>query len=510
MATINPVEVETFQKEVSPLPPTALDSRLYGPRVVTAEERAAALSLLTPSFADAILGAGWDDVPSPPQPSSPRQTSYKDPTSFRNNSYSSSSSASSSSSSSSTNLPGEPSTPPSTTPLDKIPVFQPRQLTEALLVRSCRQGWERAFELHRDWPKPEIQIEDEILIRNKAVGLNPVDWKSVSYNFGIADWPWVLGRDIAGVVEGVGEGVKGFKKGDRVWTCADSRDSRAGGYQRYSVARSATVARIPDNVTDDQAATIGTGLITAAVVLHWFFKIPLPTEIAISIGAKDVGHEEDDWLVIYGGGAITGIYAAQLAKLSGLKVLSVASPSNFEYLKSLGVTECVDRFGSEEEILDSIHQKTGGRLGFAIDCVGSKTSATCYRALKRAGGNGRQGHGQMVCLAGNPKPEVIESKIEGRDVKVHKISFSTTFYGDEGFSNSLLRSLEQVLEQGRLLPAKPEVVKDGLAGIRRGLESLRDGSAPRAKKLIIRVDETPPADLTYLGVRSEISWNGVV
>lgn len=88
--------------------------------------------------------------------------------------------------------------------------------TEALLVRSCHQGWERSFELHHDWPRPALQAPDEILIRNVAVGLNPVDWKSVAYNFGIQNCPWVLGRDIAGVVEEVGTAVTDFQPSQRV------------------------------------------------------------------------------------------------------------------------------------------------------------------------------------------------------------------------------------------------------------------------------------------------------
>lgn len=62
----------------------------------------------------------------------------------------------------------------------------------------------------------------------------------------------------------------------QVWTCADSRDPRAGAYQRYSIAKACKVGRIPDNIDDEGAATIGTGLVTAAVILYWFFGFGLP------------------------------------------------------------------------------------------------------------------------------------------------------------------------------------------------------------------------------------------
>lgn len=66
----------------------------------------------------------------------------------------------------------------------------------------------------------------------------------------------------------------------------------------------------------------------------------------------------------------------------------------------------------------------------------------------------------MICLAGNPKAEA-------NGVKVHKISFSTTFYHPNGvFAKQVLEYLTQLLEGGKLKPARPEVLADGLAGIR--------------------------------------------
>lgn len=59
---------------------------------------------------------------------------------------------------------------------------------------------------------------DEIVISTKAVGLNPIDWKSVDYNFCLPSFPWITGREMAGIVEEVGTNVSEFKVGDRVWT----------------------------------------------------------------------------------------------------------------------------------------------------------------------------------------------------------------------------------------------------------------------------------------------------
>lgn len=259
--------------------------------VYTQAERDAALRLLAPSSHDVVLGAGWTDT------EALSDTLGDDEHASRRDSSSSSSSSSHSG----------PSTPPGLTLLSQSVLkaaHSDHAHSDALLVRSCLQGWSLSFELTPHQPIPAAQSSDEILIRNDAVGLNPVDWKSVSYNFGIPAFPWILGRDIAGtIVQPPADNEEGWKVGDRVWTCADSRSMRAGGYQRFSVHKKGTLARIPDQMTDENAATLGTGLITAAVALFAFFKLPFAPleteELATKLeqvkleGAKD----KSDWIL---------------------------------------------------------------------------------------------------------------------------------------------------------------------------------------------------------------------
>ncbi|KAK0548910.1 hypothetical protein OC846_002506 [Tilletia horrida] len=466
---------------------------------LTPAQRAHTLALLAPSLHEVVLGAGWDFEPSNPSASASGSQSPTTPKSPDQRS-------------------GSPTAPP-----EVSSAAGAKELADALLIRSCQQGWNRAFELHQDWERPCLKGEDEVLIRNVAVGLNPVDYKSVLYNFGIANTPWVLGRDVAGIVHEVSGTSTGFKPGDRVWTCADSRDSRAGAYQQFSIAKAHTIGRIPERVTDEEAATVGTGLVTAAVILYWFFRLQRAEELAEGRVPRKVpeveglGSKRDNrWILVYGGGAVTGIYAIQLARLSGLRPIVIASPGNFEYLKSIGAEICLDRYKEPAELLDAIREQTAGQLAFAIDCVGSKTAVVCERALKEANGDWA-GVGQLCCLAGDPKVKPGEQQETDadlaqrlvRDVKIHKISFSTTFYGDDEFSRALLADLDALFASGSLKPVQAEVLPDGLASVRRGLESLRDGTAPRAKKLVVRIADTPKADLTNLGVRAELSWNGV-
>lgn len=64
-------------------------------------------------------------------------------------------------------------------------------------------------------PMPQCG-DDEVVVKNKAVAVNPVDWKIQDYGLFLQNYPQILGTDVAGEVHQVGSNVKAFKKGDRV------------------------------------------------------------------------------------------------------------------------------------------------------------------------------------------------------------------------------------------------------------------------------------------------------
>ena len=83
-------------------------------------------------------------------------------------------------------------------------------------------------------PRPQITSR-ELLIRNHYVGLNPIDWKCVTYGFGIHALPWVSGRECAGIIQEIGVEVKGWQVGERVWVCSTNyRDVRTSSFQEVS------------------------------------------------------------------------------------------------------------------------------------------------------------------------------------------------------------------------------------------------------------------------------------
>ncbi|KAI0434455.1 GroES-like protein [Xylaria sp. FL1042] len=144
-------------------------------------------------------------------------------------------------------------------------------------------------------PIPKLR-DDYILVKVNAIGVNPTDWKHI--DFALAEAGSRIGCDYAGIVK-------------------------------------QSAIKIPDNVNDEEAATLGISTVTVGQGLYRTLGLPLPTEAT----------KDRQYILIYGGSTATGIFGIQFAKLSGLKVVTTASPRNFDYLKSLGA-EAVFNYNS--------------------------------------------------------------------------------------------------------------------------------------------------------------------
>jgi NADPH:quinone reductase-like Zn-dependent oxidoreductase len=129
-----------------------------------------------------------------------------------------------------------------------------RKTQRALILRGLKQR----YELVDDWPVPLIENPNEVLIRIEAIGLNPIDWKSVDFGFAIPTLPAVNGREFSGVVVDVGPAVKHLKKGDKVFgPSTQYRDYRTSAFQSYAITLDHCLGVIPQTLTFEQASAIG-------------------------------------------------------------------------------------------------------------------------------------------------------------------------------------------------------------------------------------------------------------
>lgn len=167
-----------------------------------------------------------------------------------------------------------------------------------------------------DHPIPKLGDYD-ILVNNKAIGLNPIDWKGKKYGFGIYHFPWINGRESSGVIVETGKNVDEFEVGDRVMISSTSyRDNRTSTFQQYTAIDSRLVWKLPNSFSFEDGATVGVGLVTAGVLLYNSFEIDL--------NEKKEGNKKAT-LLLWGGATVVGLYVTQLAKIHGLKVISIAT-----------------------------------------------------------------------------------------------------------------------------------------------------------------------------------------
>jgi NADPH:quinone reductase-like Zn-dependent oxidoreductase len=181
--------------------------------------------------------------------------------------------------------------------------------------------------------------EKQILVKNHAVAINPVDGKLQYSALYPMTYPTILGQDVAGEVVALGPGVEGFEKGDRVAGLAvghSTKREEEKAFQAYTILQTNMVCKIPDAIPFENAVVLGLGLSTAADALFnpEFLNLQLPTEPA----QKPIGKT----LLVWGGASSVGSNAIQLAVAAGYEVITTASPKNFEYVKKLGASHVFD------------------------------------------------------------------------------------------------------------------------------------------------------------------------
>lgn len=187
-------------------------------------------------------------------------------------------------------------------------------------------------------PKP-----NEIVVRNEAVAINPVDRATESVGEFIYPWvkyPFIIGSDCSGTVIELGSAVTRFKVGDRVLGHAVGADktrnsATEGAFQHYTVLLEHMASPVPSGMSSVQACVLPLALSTAACGLYQkdFLDLAHPSAHAVRKGQT---------LLIWGGSTSVGSNAIQLAVASGYEVITTASPKNFDYVKSLGASQVFD------------------------------------------------------------------------------------------------------------------------------------------------------------------------
>jgi NADPH:quinone reductase-like Zn-dependent oxidoreductase len=272
-------------------------------------------------------------------------------------------------------------------------------------------GVENLVSTEIEMPSPK---KGEILIKVKAISINPVDIKTrkgaALYNTLKENGPVILGWDVSGEVIELGEGVTSVEVEEEVFGMVNF-PGHGKAYAEYVVAPANHFADKPDQINHAEAAASCLAALTAWQVLTQQLKVQAGEKVVIHAAAGGVGH-----------------FAVQIAKYLGAFVIGTGSDANYDFVKELGADEYVDYKNEkfEEVIKDA---------DVVFDTVGGDNPLRSLNVLRKGG--------RLVAIAGGVTDEVKKlAETKGLKASAYMVQSN----GDD------MEQLAELLEAGTIKP----------------------------------------------------------
>ncbi len=284
----------------------------------------------------------------------------------------------------------------------------------------------------QDIPNP-TKKPDEVLVKVKAFGVNPADYKTrtgVSPYAKSYSHPIILGWDIAGEVVEVGQDVTSFNVGDAVYSMVNF-PKPGQAYAEYVAAPAAHLALKPMALSFEQAAAAPLAVLTAWQALTEHGHLKAGDKVLIQAASGGVGH-----------------LGVQLAKALGAYVIGTASSKNEAFVRSLGADEFIDY--TQNSVEESVSE-----VDLVFDTAGVDTIFSSAKVLKQKG--------SLISIAYGDMDKVLEIR---PDIHAERILVHTS--GDD------LRVINQLIDDGKLKITVSEVLPASqIADAHQKLESRR-------------------------------------
>jgi len=275
-----------------------------------------------------------------------------------------------------------------------------------------------------DQPKPAA---GEVLVRVRATSINPYDWHflrgeprfaRLMPGMGMRRPQYdVLGCDMAGTVEAVGDGVTRFHPGDDVYALLP-----AGGFAEYVAVPEGLLATMPANLSHEQAAAVPMAALTALTAL------------------RDNGRiQPGQQVLVNGASGGVGTFAVQLARAFGADVVGVCGKRNVDLVRSLGA-EAVD-YTSED------FTRQDRRYDIVVDIAGRRSVVACRRVVAPKGTFVLVGGpaGRWLQPAGHAFGSMLVAPLVGVRASLTQVSSQTVSQED-------LLALTEFIEAGQVTP----------------------------------------------------------
>lgn len=269
--------------------------------------------------------------------------------------------------------------------------------------------------LYKEIEVPQIGT-GEVLVRVKAISINPVDIKVRKYESSLADdlkkdSPVILGWDISGIIEQVGNAVTDFHAGQEVFGMINFV-GHGKAYAEYVAVKADQLAIKPKNISHEEAAASTLAALTAWQAFDSYGKLRPSDRLLIHAASGGVGH-----------------FAVQIAKHIGAYVIATSSADNRDFVLGLGADEHLDyRTTPFEEQLHNID--------FVLEAIGGANFQKSVQVLKP--------FGTIVTLPSGYTPE---DELAAKQKMLHACYFMAVY--SSGKDMAVIASL---LEKGILKP----------------------------------------------------------
>jgi NADPH:quinone reductase-like Zn-dependent oxidoreductase len=272
----------------------------------------------------------------------------------------------------------------------------------------------------------------EVLVKIAASGINPLDLKIKAGQAAHAKpmLPAILGIDLAGVVEAVGEGVMAFKPGDEVFGMTGGIAGVPGSLAEYAAVDADLLAIKPKNISMREAAALPLIFITAWEGLVDRAKVSKGKTVLVHGGAGGVGH-----------------IAVQIAKAEGAEVYTTVDPSKNDLIKSYGATPVDYTNLSPDEYL----QQYTGDDGFDIiyDTLGGETLDASFKSAK-------QYEGHVVSILGWGAHSLAPLSFRGATYSGVFTLYPLISGKGRAHHGEILREATKLIEAGKIIPLVDE------------------------------------------------------
>ena len=285
-------------------------------------------------------------------------------------------------------------------------------------------------------PAP-VPGEHDVLIAVHAAGVNPIDSKIKAGEFKLIlpfKAPFVLGRDLAGVVTAVGSAVRRFAPGDEVY--ASLGKATTGAFAELVAVNEDEVARKPADVPMAEAAAL-----------------PMVTLTAWQVLVEKADVRPGDRVLIHAGSGGVGSIAIQLAKHLGAHVATTTSTNNVDWVRELGADPVIDY--RTQDFATVLHD-----YDLVLDSLGGKTLEESLRVVRPGG--------LVIGIGGPPDPDfarqlgkpllrpvlaLLSRKIRSK-ARRHKVTYSFLFMRADG---AQLRQITSLVDTGAIHPVLDQV-----------------------------------------------------